>query len=30
MKVAVVLPVLAARQVRRTPEKYAGLRSLAK
>ena len=27
---AIVLPVLAARQVRRTPEKYAGLRSLAK
>ena len=27
---AVVLPVLAARRARRSPEKYAGLRSLAK
>jgi 1,6-anhydro-N-acetylmuramate kinase len=27
---AVVLPVAAARRVRRGPEKYAGLRSLAK
>jgi hypothetical protein len=27
---AIALPVLAVRQVRRSPEKYAGLRSLAK